>query len=80
MEHGAIEIDLVPAQVADLGGPEPVPEGDEDHGGVPMTVPVSLGGLDQGVNLARGEVLPGAKRGIRSPRRRNCSENLSWRL
>src|SRR6266853_3765485 len=38
MEHRAIEVDLVPAQVADLGRPEPMAEGHQDHGGVPVTV------------------------------------------
>jgi len=32
VQHRAIEVDLVPAQVADLSGPEPMPEGDQDHG------------------------------------------------
>jgi hypothetical protein len=29
VEHGAVEIDLVPAQVADLGGPQAVPVGQQ---------------------------------------------------
>jgi hypothetical protein len=28
VEHGAVEVDLVPAQIAGLGGPQAVPEGD----------------------------------------------------
>jgi hypothetical protein len=28
VEHRAVEVDLVPAQVADLGGPQAVPKGD----------------------------------------------------
>jgi len=52
MHDGAIEAHLVPAQVANLGRPEPVPKGDQDHGRIPMTVAVSLRGLDQGVDLA----------------------------
>ncbi len=79
MEHRAIEVDLVTAQVADLGRPEPVAERHQDHGGVPVTVAVCLRSLDQGVDLAGREVLAGAKLGVRSPRRRNCSENFSWR-
>jgi hypothetical protein len=51
MQDGAIEVDLVPAQVAGLGGAQPVPEGHEDHGRVPVTVSVGLGCLDQGLEL-----------------------------
>jgi hypothetical protein len=36
-------IDLIPAQVHQLGRPEPVAEGQEDH----YRVPVACGGLDQ---------------------------------
>jgi hypothetical protein len=68
MEHGAAEVDLVPAEVANLGRPEPVPEGDQDHGRVPMTVAVGLGGVDQGVDLAGRQVLAGAQLGVRPPR------------
>jgi hypothetical protein len=35
MQDGGIEVDLIPAQVADLGGAQSVPEDQEDHGGVP---------------------------------------------
>jgi len=46
VQHGGAEVDLVPAQVADLCRPKAVAEGDEDHGRVPMAVAVGLGGLD----------------------------------
>jgi hypothetical protein len=38
VSHRAVEVDLVQAQVAGLGGAQPVPEGHEDHGRVPVTV------------------------------------------
>jgi hypothetical protein len=41
VEHSAGEVDLVPAEVADLGGPETMPVGQQDHGGVPVTVLVA---------------------------------------
>jgi hypothetical protein len=62
-----IEVDLVPAQVTRLGGAQSVPEDQEDHGGVPLPVAVGLGRVDQGLDLARRQVLPGAKLGVRSP-------------
>jgi hypothetical protein len=77
VEYGTIEVDLVPTQVADFSCPQPMAEGDQDHGRVPVTVAIVLRGLDQGLDLARREMLAGAKLGIRSPGRRNCSENFS---
>src|SRR5260370_15227324 len=47
VQHCAIEVDLVPTQIADLSRPKPVAECEQDHRGVPMTVSVGLGGLDQ---------------------------------
>ena len=106
VQHRAIEVDLVPAPIADFSCPEAVAESDQDHGRVPMTIPFGPGGLDQGVDLAGRQVLAGAKLGVRSAcpqcaraigflgsrrpvdacrrflngaRRRNCSENFSWR-
>src|SRR5215831_19208123 len=53
------EFDLLPLQVADLGGPQTVPIGDQDHGRVAMPVAAMLSGaLHQPLNLALGEVSP----------------------
>ena len=41
-------------EVADLGRPQPVPEGQQDHGGVAVAVPFAPGGLDQRLDLADG--------------------------
>jgi hypothetical protein len=66
VQHRAIEFDLVPAQVADLSSPESVPEGEQDHCGIAVTVAVGLGGLDQGFDLAARQVLAGAKLDVSS--------------
>jgi hypothetical protein len=79
VQDGAVEVDLVPAQVTGLGGTQPVPEGHQDHGRVPVTVPVGLGRLDQGLDLAGRQVLPGPKLRVRTPDRSNCSIYFSWR-
>jgi hypothetical protein len=50
-----------------------VPEGNQDHGGIAVPVPVRLGGLDQGFDLTEGQVLSGAKLGVPTPARRHCS-------
>jgi hypothetical protein len=78
MHNRGAEVHLVPAQVADLNRPQPMAEGHQDHGGVPVTVPIGLGGLDEGLDLAGREVLAGAKLRVWSTCRRNCSENFSW--
>jgi hypothetical protein len=66
VQDGAVEVDLVPAQVAGLGGAQPVPEGHQDHGRIPVTVSVGLGGLDQSLDLAGRQVLPGPKLCVRT--------------
>jgi hypothetical protein len=50
----------------------PMPEGQQDHGGVTVTVPVALGGFDKGLDFGRSEVFAGAKFGIRPAKRSNC--------
>jgi hypothetical protein len=78
MQHPRIELDLVPAQVAELRRPKPMPERKQDHGRVPVTVAVRLGGLDQGLDLPGRQVLPGPKLGVGASRRRDCSIYFGW--
>jgi len=53
------QLDLLPLQVADLGGPQAVAVGDQDHGRIPMPVAAMLSGaVHQPLNLALGEVAP----------------------
>jgi hypothetical protein len=73
VQHGAGEVDLVPAQVADLGRPEAMPEGEQDHGGVAVTVAVALGRLDQRRDFIERQMLPCAQVGVLGSLRRNCS-------
>jgi hypothetical protein len=77
-EDGGAELDLIPAQVAPFGRSQPVPEGDQDHGGVPVPVPVRFGGLDQRLYFGRRQVLSGAELGVGASFRSNCSIYLSW--
>jgi hypothetical protein len=62
--HRAAEVDLVPTQVAGLRGTQAVPLGQEDHGGVAVTVAVAPGSLDQGFDLLVGQVLAGPQLGV----------------
>jgi hypothetical protein len=48
-------------QIAKLGSSKPVAVGQQDHGGVPVAIPAVLArGLDQPLDLATGEIAPGA--------------------
>ena len=64
VKHGTGKVDLVPAQVTHLGSPQAVPEGEQDHGGVAVTVAVAPGSLDQRLDLVGGQVLPGSQFGV----------------
>ena len=79
VQDGAVEVDLVPTQVAGLGGAQPMPEGQEEHGRVLVTVAVALGGFDKGLDFGRREVFAGAKFGVRPPQRANCPIYGCWR-
>ena len=80
VQHGVAEIDLIPTQVYELGRPQTVAEGDKDHGGVPVTPAIGLGGTDQPIDLGAGQVLPGPIFGIPLPSRcGDCSIYSGWR-
>ena len=80
VQNGMGEIHLIPAQVYKLGRPQTVAEGDEDHGAVPMTPAVTLGGIDQPIDLGAGQMLPSPIDGVRfTSRRVNCSFYDGWR-
>src|SRR5262249_61485490 len=59
MQTTSIKLDLMPLQVAHLRGSEAVTIGDQDHGCIAMTVPIALGGFDQALDLALGEIAAG---------------------
>jgi hypothetical protein len=53
------ELDLLPLQVAHLGGPQTVAVGHQDHGRIAMAVAAMLAGaVHQALDLALGEVAP----------------------
>ena len=73
------EIDLIPTQVYKLGRPQAVAEGDEDHGGIPVTPAIGPGGIDQLIDLGAGQVLPRPIGRVRlSPRHSDCSIYSGW--
>lgn len=60
MQAAMGEVDGVPAQRHQLGRPQPVPVGDQHHGGIAVAVAILPASIDQAGNLAIGEVLAGA--------------------
>ena len=54
------EVDVVPAQCHQLRGPETMAVSDQDSRGVPMPRAVLLGGLDEPLDLAIGEIFTAA--------------------
>jgi hypothetical protein len=46
VQQRRVHVDLVPAQIAELGRAQPMAVGDQNHGGVAVTPPVPLGRLD----------------------------------
>ena len=79
VQDGVGEIDLIPTQVYKLGRPQTVAEGDEDHGAIPMTPAIGLGGIDQPIDLSAGSDVPGSDRRRWVSRRVNCSFYDGWR-
>jgi hypothetical protein len=62
------EVDLIP-QVHQFGGPQAVPIGRKDHGGVAAAVPIALGCRHQALDFGLGEVHAGAQVAIGTPLR-----------
>src|SRR5262249_58881903 len=51
------QLDLLPLQVAHLGGPQAMAVGHQDHGRIPMPVAAMLAGaVHQALDLALGEI------------------------
>src|SRR6476659_9964658 len=73
------EVDLLPAQGTQLRRSQAVPEGQQDHGRIPMSVPVPARRLHQPFDLFLGQVLPGSVVLVREATRANCSLYSGWR-
>jgi hypothetical protein len=54
VQGGRSEVHLLPAEVHQLGYPEAVPVGDEDHGGIPVAPPVALRRFHEPLDLGLG--------------------------
>src|SRR5260221_7503696 len=79
VQAGMGKIDLLPAQGAQLGRSQAVPEGEQDHGRIPMAVPIPPCCLNQPLDLSLGEVLAGSIMPIWAATTPNCSLYSGWR-
>jgi hypothetical protein len=59
VQRGRPEVDLIPAQVEQLGHSQPMAVGDEDHGGVAMAPAVVFGFRHKPFDLSLGQVHAG---------------------
>src|SRR5258706_389440 len=68
------QVDLFPAKRTQFRHPQSMPEGQEDHGGVAVSVAIVVSRLHKPLNLALGEVFTGPIVGVRQPTScNNCS-------
>ena len=67
------QVDLIPTERAQFRRSKTMPEGQQDHGGVPVPVAIAASRLHQALDLALGEVFAGAVVGVRQPTSGNCS-------
>ncbi len=72
-KHGTIKIDLIPPKVRQFRGPQPMPEGDKDHGGVTMPVAVLSCRCHQRLDFVLGQVFARAQIAVLRPLRCDCS-------
>ena len=78
VQGGRVELDLIPAQVHQLGRPQAMPVGHQDHGGVAVAIAVVFGGLHQPLDLGLGQVFAGAQVGVGGPLGPDCSVYGGW--
>ena len=79
VQRGGPEVHLIPPQVRQLGRPQAVPVGHQDHRGVPVAPAVSRGGLHQPLDLGLRQVLAGPQVGVGGPLGPDCSVYGGWR-
>src|SRR6516165_2171340 len=73
------EVDLLPAQGAQFGRSQAMPESQEDHGRIPMSVSIPARRLHQPLDLLLGEVRAGSIMPIWAATTPNCSLYSGWR-
>src|SRR6516164_7921115 len=77
-KSSGFEVHLRPLQVAKLRRSEPVPEGEQDHGRIPMRPSIALASLDELLDLALGEVFSCSDRSVLGPAWRDFPYFGGW--
>src|SRR5262245_9510515 len=73
MQDSAIEIDLIPTKVYHLGCSEPMPEGNQDHGGIAVAIAVLPSRSHERLDLMLSQVFATAQIAVPRAPRHDCS-------
>src|SRR3974390_875539 len=80
MQETMHQVYLLPSQRAQFGRSEAMPVGQQDHGRVPVAMPIAAGSLHEPFDLALGQVLTLAVMGVGQATAANCSLYSGWWL
>ena len=78
MQGCGSEVDLFPAQIADLRCSQSMPKRKQHHEAIAGALPIPALAIDQLLDLTSGEMLPGAQLSI-GLSQRDCAINSAWR-
>ena len=79
VQEPVLEVDLIPAQGAQLGDAQAVAIGDQDHRAIAVSVSVLSRGADQALDFFGGQVFAGATLGLGNWAGWNCPILRGWR-
>jgi hypothetical protein len=74
------QVDLLPSKRTQFRRSQPMPEGQQDHRGVPVPMAIVASRLHQALNLALGQVFTSPVVSVRQPTSGNCSLLDGWRV
>ena len=80
VQPGMHEINLLPAEGAQLGRSQSVPKGQQDHGRIAMPVAIPASRLDQPFDLSLNEIFTDAVMVVGPATTSNCSFYSGWRV
>jgi hypothetical protein len=79
MQIAGFELNIGPLQAAKLTGAQAMPESHQDHGTIAQAPAIALGGSDELVHLALGQMLARPQLCIGSPNGLDCPIFCCWR-
>ena len=78
-QRRSFKVHLRPLQVTQLGRSQAMPEGDQDHGLIPLRPAIAAAAGDQPLDLAFAEVFAGSDIGVLGPARLDFPYYSGWR-